>query len=137
MTTRLLNESTVGEPTIDEPAKQNSAGDNTPATMCTLPEAELGERVGFITQEILSGVSATVELEDGVELHFPGDEIWLRKVTDLIAAERKCCTFLRFELIALPQHGSLLLRIRGDGVKDFLKKAMVAHLPEGFSSQWR
>lgn len=89
---------------------------------CTLSETARNEQVNFISQEILSGVSATVELEDGYELQFPGDERWIRTLTDLIIAERKCCTFFRFELIFLPNHGSLLLRMRGEkGIKKQLQ----------------
>lgn len=96
---------------------------NEPRTIaCTLSEPRLKERVNFISEEILSGASAMVELEDGYEMQFPSDEIWLRKLTDLIAAERKCCTFFQFELILLPNHGPISLRLRGDdGVKEYLQ----------------
>lgn len=88
---------------------------------CTLSDGELNERVNFISQEVLSGISATVELEDGIELQFPGDESWLHKLTALIAAERKCCTFLHFEMSLLPNHGPILLRLRGESeAKEFL-----------------
>lgn len=97
--------------------------DNTITDVCTLPETQLDTRIDMISREVLSGVSATAELEDGYELTFPGDEVWLRKLTDFIAFERNCCsTVFRFELIFLPDHGPILLRILGDdGVKEQLQ----------------
>lgn len=96
---------------------------NSSPIACTLSATALTEQANFISQEILSGVSTTVELEDGYELHFPGDERWIRKLTDLIIAERKCCTSFRFETIFLPNHGSILLRVRGkNGIKEQLQE---------------
>jgi len=90
--------------------------DNTTTIACTLSETQLDERINFISQEILSGASTTVELEDDYELTVPGDEVCLRKLTDFIALERNCCsTVFRFEMTFLPNHGPILLRIRGNG----------------------
>lgn len=92
------------------------------AIACTLSETALDAQVNFISQEVLSGVSAIVELEDGYELQFPGDERWIRKLTDLIVAERECCTFFQIEMILLPNRGAILLRLRGEnGIKEQLQ----------------
>jgi hypothetical protein len=42
--------------------------------------------------------------------------------SELIVAERECCPFLTFEVIALPNRGPLLVRVTGpDGTKEFLR----------------
>jgi hypothetical protein len=39
-----------------------------------------------------------------------------------VAAERVCCPFLTFEVVAQPNHGPLLVRITGpEGSKEFLR----------------
>jgi len=41
-------------------------------------------------------------------------------------AERECCPFLTFELVALPNQGPLIVRVTGpDGTKEFVRSVFM------------
>ena len=60
-----------------------------------------------------TGLLKTEELADGDLIHTPGDKKWLAVAGELIAAERECCPFLRFELTAEPAMGPVTVRMTG------------------------
>jgi hypothetical protein len=94
--------------------------------MCTLADSEMHERDASLLARFKSGVIAAEELADGYSFCLAGDGKWLAIVAELIIAERECCRFLKFELLADPQMGPLTVRITGpDGTKAFLKTALV------------
>jgi hypothetical protein len=71
-------------------------------------------------------VTATEELPDGYAFRLPGEKGWLALVADLIIAERECCPFIKFELVAEPKIGPLTIRMTGpQGTKEFLKSILV------------
>ncbi|MCH8919626.1 MAG: hypothetical protein IIA23_02855 [Chloroflexi bacterium] len=89
---------------------------------CTLPEDELAERLEGVGADIIGGVEESNELPDGYELRFPGSAEWASKVTQFIANERACCSFLEFELVFEANQGPIWLRLRGpEGAKEFMK----------------
>ncbi|MEM7530678.1 MAG: hypothetical protein AAF639_00760 [Chloroflexota bacterium] len=93
---------------------------------CTLPEMALEARTDDISQNFLAHALSVTELTDGYQLQFPNEHTWFQKVTEFVAAERQCCSFLRFEIEVPPQEQSdsspLSLRLRGeDGAKEFLQ----------------
>jgi hypothetical protein len=46
-------------------------------------------------------------------------------IAKMIAAERECCPFLTFELVAQPNMGSVIVRVTGPaGAKDFLRTVL-------------
>jgi len=95
--------------------------DNLPIA-CSLGTAELREREATLLARFRSGVVETEELVDGYAFRLSGDADSVRLVAELIAAERACCPFLRFEVVALPNLGSLTVRIMGpDGTKEFVR----------------
>ncbi len=92
---------------------------------CRLTDSELREREAALWKELKSVWSATEDLPGGYAFHLPGDKKWLALAAELIAAERECCPFLTFELIAEPNMGALTLRMTGPaGAKEFLKSIL-------------
>ena len=88
---------------------------------CALPEGERRERGQALAETILPAVEQVAELADGYAFRFPGDEAWLARLVEFIAAERRCCPFFTFELVVEPEQGPLWLQLRGpEGVKPFI-----------------
>lgn len=88
---------------------------------CNLSERERTERGHAIAGDIMSGVVATHELEDGFAFQFPGDEPWPERIQAFVLAERRCCPFFTIELVFDPGQGPIWLRLRGaEGTKAFV-----------------
>jgi hypothetical protein len=89
---------------------------------CCLSDEELRKREATLLAQFKSALVTTDELADGYLFRIPGDKKWIAVVADLIMAERECCPFLRFELVAEPGMGPITLRMTGPpGTKDFIK----------------
>lgn len=89
---------------------------------CTLSDPERRRREREIRTLLRSGAREIVELRDGVRITFPGDAAWLPRIAELMAIERECCRFLRFELVAEAGAGPLRLGISGpEGTAAFLR----------------
>jgi hypothetical protein len=89
---------------------------------CCLTSAELREREATLLAQFRSIVIETEELPDGYAFRVPGDRKWIGLMAELIVAERECCPFLTFVLIAQPSMGPVIVRVTGPaGTKDFLK----------------
>ena len=89
---------------------------------CGLSDEELRSREARLLAQFKSALVATEELADGYLFRIPGDKKWVGVAAALIAAERECCPFLRFELIAEPGMGPVTVRMTGpSGTKEFLK----------------
>jgi len=92
---------------------------------CCLTSAELREREATLIAQFSSAVIGTEELRDGYAFRLPGDGKWLGLVAELIVAERECCPFLTFELVAQPSMGPIIVRVTGPaGSKEFLKTVL-------------
>jgi hypothetical protein len=90
--------------------------------VCSLTTAELRNREATLLAEFKSAVAKTEELPQGYAFHLPGDGNLIRLMAELIVAERECCPFLTFELTALPNLGTAIVRITGPaGTKEFLR----------------
>jgi len=89
---------------------------------CSLTAAELREREASLLARLRSAVTAIEELPDGYAFTFEGDGKWLVLAAEVVAAERDCCPFLTFAVVAQPHHGPLMVRITGpQGSKEFLR----------------
>jgi hypothetical protein len=89
---------------------------------CSLTDAEFRERERTMLARFIAAVVMKEEFGDGYEFRVRGDDDAIVAVAELIAAERKCCRFLRFELIASSNMGPVVLRVTGPtGTKDFLE----------------
>ena len=74
-----------------------------------------------VIAEFSQSLRQVEELEDGYALRFPDSEGWIAKLVDFIVYERSCCPFFAFELVFEPEGRGVWLRLRGDGVKEFLE----------------
>jgi hypothetical protein len=93
---------------------------------CCLSDEELRKREATLLAEFKSALSAIEELEDGYAFRIPGDKKWIVLAAELIAAERECCPFLKFELVAEPGMGPGTVRMTGPaGTKEFLKSIFI------------
>ena len=65
------------------------------------------------------------ELQEGYAFRFRGDDDSLSRLTGYIASERRCCSFLRFELSVEPDGGPIWLRLTGpEPVRRFVQDAL-------------
>lgn len=89
---------------------------------CRLSDAELRKREATLIAQFKSTLIATEELPSGYAFRVPADKKSIAIAAELVVAERECCPFLTFELIAQPNTESVSVRITGPaGAKDFLK----------------
>ena len=92
---------------------------------CCLTRAELRERETTLLAQFRSAVIGTEELPDGYAFRVPGGSKWIAVTAKMIVAERECCPFLTFELIAQPNMGPVIVRVTGPaGTKDFLETVL-------------
>ena len=90
--------------------------------LCSLTTVELRDREKTLFAEFRSAVLETEELQNGYAFRFTGDDRWIGLIAELIVAERECCPFLVFELVAQPNRGPLIVRVTGPAAtKVFLK----------------
>jgi hypothetical protein len=93
---------------------------------CCLTDKELRSREATLLAPFKSALIATEELPDGYPFRIPRDKKWLVVAAELMAAERECCPFLRFELAAEPGMGPVTIRMTGPlGTKEFLKSILL------------
>jgi hypothetical protein len=88
---------------------------------CTLSaEALSARRQGLLTE--LSRVAASrEELSNGIRLSFTVSDETLSAIFKTVAAERRCCEFLRFEVTVEPAGGPVKLDLTGpQGTREFL-----------------
>lgn len=87
---------------------------------CTLAPAEHGERISEFGA-LLAKRDEVRELDDGYALRFAGDDATTSEITGLVTAERRCCSFLAFELRFAADHGPIWLTVRGsEEIKTFM-----------------
>jgi hypothetical protein len=92
---------------------------------CTLPDNEQAARMEEIHTGISAGIQQTVELPDGYEFRFPGNDEWIEKLAQFVRFERECCRFLTFEITAGPDRGPIRLRLRGPAeAKEFIRNML-------------
>ncbi len=89
---------------------------------CRLSSAELARRSEEISK-LLEGSLEWRERHDGFAASFSGDEQTARRLLDFILMERRCCSFLSFQLSFEPEMGSIRLNLGGSReARDFLKQ---------------
>lgn len=95
--------------------------DNLPVA-CSLTAIELSDRKASLLAQFESRAFETKELQEGYAFRLPGDGKSIELIAELIVAERECCPFLAFELIAEPNLGPVTVRVTGaTGTKEFLR----------------
>ena len=90
--------------------------------VCCLTSPELRERAATLLAQFRSAVIETEEFPDGYAFRVPGNGKWIATTAEMIVAERECCPFLTFELVAQPNMGPVIVRVTGPaGGKEILK----------------
>jgi hypothetical protein len=108
-------------------ATQDPTPDDEAVIACLLSEREFAIRGEELAQGLFALVEATSELLDGFGFRFADDPAILADLLEFIAAERRCCPFLAFELAFAPYGGPVWLRLRGSGrIKAFVAETFVA-----------
>jgi hypothetical protein len=96
---------------------------------CLLSEREAAIWGEELVGGLFAAVEEVAELLDGYGYRFPSDGSQLEPFLEFIAAERRCCPFLTFELAFEPHGGPLWLRMRGSPrVKAFITEAFNTRL---------
>jgi hypothetical protein len=96
---------------------------------CLLSEREAAIRGEELAGGLFAAVEEVAELPDGYGYRFASDGSQLEPLLEFIAAERRCCPFLTFELAFEPYDGPLWLRMRGSPqVKAFIAEAFNTRL---------
>lgn len=94
---------------------------------CNLTSEELRMREKDLLAEFKSAVTTIEELPGGYAFRVPGKKRSLELAAQLLIAERECCPFLTFQIMAEPQMGPLTIRITGpDGSKEFLRSILAS-----------
>lgn len=79
---------------------------------CTLSRADLDKRQAELNA-LHKLICEIQHIQNGFALRFDGSTKNLMTIARVIAQERLCCRFLRFQLIAEPDAGSLWLEVSG------------------------
>jgi hypothetical protein len=104
---------------------------------CSLTTAELRDRATALLAQFRAGIIETEELQEGYAFRLPGDGKWIALIAELIVAERECCPFLRFKMAALPNRGSVIVRVNGPaGTKEFLRTVLCSSVPRLCAIAW-
>src|SRR5919112_5275228 len=77
---------------------------------CLLSERDYAIRSEELAGGLFAMVEEVVELPDGYAYRFAGADGPLEFLLEFIAAERRCCPFLSFEIAFEPHGGPLWLR---------------------------
>ena len=89
---------------------------------CSVTTVRLRDREATLLAQFRSAVIETEELQEGYAFRLPGDGEWIVLMAELIVAERECCPFLAFEVVARRNMGSVIVRVTGSaGKKEFLR----------------
>ena len=107
---------------------ENTRGPDTSlAVACSLSEQEQAQRSQEVARDLFAFAQQVEQLPDGYSWRFPGDGDWHGKLLDFVAFERRCCGFLRIELVFEPGLGPVTLSLRGPEVaKAFISETFVA-----------
>lgn len=89
---------------------------------CTLGAEGLAARRQDLLPGLVARAAARETLADGIRLQFAPSSDVLRAITSVIDAERRCCRFLRFELLVEAADGPIGLTVTGPpGTGAFLR----------------
>lgn len=92
---------------------------------CELSPRDLAERRESLLARLVARARRIEPLEAGIRFEFPGDAETARTILAAIDAERRCCRFLRFELVFAQDLGPVSLDITGPaGTREFLESVL-------------
>lgn len=85
---------------------------------CLTPDA-IATRKAELLPGLVARADAIETTGEGLRLMFPADA--LTAIVETIDAERRCCRFLRFQIIVEPDGGPISLSVNGPpGTREFL-----------------
>ena len=88
---------------------------------CTLDPDDLNRRRVDLLPGLIARSVGREELSDGLRWRFMPEDGLLAQIATVIDAERRCCRFLRFELIVEPNGGTIWVSATGPaGTREFL-----------------
>jgi hypothetical protein len=103
---------------------------------CRLQPHELREREQTLLAELSKRTIAATPLKDGYSLSLRPDDASIRLIADIVAAERKCCPFLQFQVTAIQDSQALFLEMRGPkGSREIIADLFRLSVPEASASQ--
>src|SRR5881275_3152676 len=90
---------------------------------CTLDPAQLASRRDTLLPGVIARAESTEFVPNGARWRFrPSSELMLALAT-MIDAERRCCPFLRFQVVAEAGNGPVWLEVTGPvGTREFLER---------------
>jgi hypothetical protein len=122
MVGRAMNE---GQRGVNRSGKEASVGDG-----CLLSEREMAIRGEQIAETIFAHVDEVAEYPDGFSYRFADGPARLAAILEFIAAERRCCPFLSFDLVFPANNEPIWLRLRGAAwAKAFIAETFTPHVP--------
>jgi hypothetical protein len=91
---------------------------------CTLSGPDRQDRQGVLDR-LGDGMVERKELDDGFAFGFPAENEWLTAITEVVALERKCCSFFTFRIVVEAGSGPIWLELSGpEGTKEFLSSQL-------------
>lgn len=92
---------------------------------CTLTQAELATRHNELLPGLLSRAASQETIPGGFRWSLSKTQGLLNDVACVIAAERRCCRFLRFRVTLEPEGGPLCIEVTGpEGTQEFLRSVL-------------
>lgn len=108
---------------MDDMTASEHSAEQEEVIACLLSEREMAIRGDEIAATLFGHVDAVAELPDGYGYRFDAGDDWLEAILAFIAAERRCCPFLTFEVAFEPHGGPIWLRMKGSPrVKAFISE---------------
>jgi hypothetical protein len=88
---------------------------------CTLTPEELRTRRASLLPGVIARAEAHEALADGFRFRFKSEEGLIPALAAMMEAERHCCRFLHFQMIAEPDGGAVWLDVTGPpGTSEFV-----------------
>ena len=88
---------------------------------CTLDSDDFNRLRVELLPGLIARSATREELPDGLRWRFAPEDGLLAQIATVIDAERRCCRFLRFEVIVEPNGGSIWVSATGPaGTREFL-----------------
>ena len=92
-----------------------------PPIACTLGPAAIRARREDLLGGLVRDAEERLEVPNGYRIRFASDDDVLRRIAGVVAVERQCCRFLRFQITLDPDGGPVWLEFTGPpGAREFL-----------------
>ncbi|HSC27287.1 MAG TPA: hypothetical protein VLD67_08435 [Vicinamibacterales bacterium] len=87
--------------------------------ICSLTPEAIAARKAALLPGLIARAESREATAEGIRFRFPSDAF--AAVATAVDAERRCCRFLRFEVVVEPDGGAIVLSLAGPpGTREFL-----------------